>query len=873
MAFQIAPLNVPNLTTDYSGEISAASQLGRTVAGLPEQWRKQQQQAEMATLGEGISNGAIDPTKAAGRFFALGQPELGLGLMKLAETQKQRTLGQEATQGLVTALGGGSPFLGAPAAPAAPMPAQPGDDPRSKASLISNESGGRWDAQNSATGAGGMKGHFGRIQFGQARLQEAAASGAIPPGTTPQAFMASPELQRAAETWHWNDIDQTIAANGYDRLVGQPINGVPVTIDGLRAVAHLGGKEGMRRFVETGGRYNPTDENGTSLMDYFSRHGGGRTRIAGADMPAPGARPASMESGQEGFAVPGSPAMSGRTFDAITAGAPLDPVFQSEGVSQPWMGTALRGQPAPARAAAVAQQTLPPPRPFDAGSALASPADMPAPGAVPAIGRYAPTEDLSNSSDAGSRTFAASQAAPAMPYPAAPTSARPSLAPPANNPLLPPKSGPQPNPQAGTVPFSPRSAAPATDAAPPVALGAPAAPVAGDDPATLRRDAAAYAQTNPEAARQLNARADAAERAQRADMPAAGATETQAPAPRLSQDMPRPTNAREAQDYRATRQMEEARGKAGRIAAALANPSLPANARALGEILLKEALEQSKAPESVKEFQYAKAMGWTTAKSPAEYAKEKTKTSPLEDVEGRKAAAASIGLKPGDPRYETYVLTGKTPREDAQPLSATDKKAIMEADDGILAANTAIEALRTAKQLSPRALAGWGAGAKASVANNLPDWMVPDGLVASPQKAEATAELENVVTSQALAQLKSIFGAAPTEGERKILLDIQGSIGQPDNVRQKIYDRGIAMAERRLAFNQQRANELRGGSYYKPGDGAQRQTAPQGRQQGAPQDAPQRQTQPDLSQARQAPDGNFYIPDPSRPGKYLMVQP
>jgi hypothetical protein len=26
-------------------------------------------------------------------------------------------------------------------------------------------------------------------------------------------------------------------------------------------------------------------------------------------------------------------------------------------------------------------------------------------------------------------------------------------------------------------------------------------------------------------------------------------------------------------------------------------------------------------------------------------------------------------------------------------------------------------------------------------------------------------------------------------------------------------------------------------------------------------------------QARQAPDGNFYIPDPNRPGKYLMVQP
>lgn len=780
-----------------------------------------QKRAVSAAVGEDLKTGNYEG--AAQRLASLGDFNGALKARELSEAIKTRGLGEAATRGLAEALGG-SP-VGMPGAPVAPSAPQAGDDPRSKASLIGNESGGRWDAQNNAAGAGGMKGHFGRIQFGQARLQEAAASGAIPPGTSPQAFMQSPELQRAAETWHWNDIDQTIAANGYDRLVGQPINGVPVTVEGLRAVAHLGGKEGMRRFVETGGRYNPTDENGTSLMDYFSRHGGGATRTAGADMPAPSARPASMEGGQSGFTIPGAAAMSGRTFDAVTAGAPFDPTFQSEGVSQPWMGTALRGQARPqpqAMQIATLGQTMPPPRPYDAGAGLANRADMPAPGAVPAIGQLPPAEDLSNSSDAGSRTFAALQAAPI----------------PLGTSLLPPRPGPQPSaantmPQAGPPPAIPQ---PATQAA----RGASVAPVSGDDPATLRRDAAAYAQSNPEAARQLNARADAAERARRADMPAAGAAETQASAPRLSQDMPRPTNAQEAQDYRATRQMEAARGKANSIAAALANPNLPANARAVGEIFLKEALEQSKAPEGVKEFQYAKAMGWTTARNPAEYAKEKTKTSPLEEVEGRKAAAASIGLKPGDPRYDTYVLTGKTPREDAQPLSATDKKAIMEADDGILAANTAIEALRTAKQLSPRALAGWGAGTKASVANNLPDWLVPDGLVASPQKAEATAELENVVTSQALAQLKSIFGAAPTEGERKILMDIQGSIGQPDNVRQKIYDRGIAMAERRLGFNQQRANELRGGSYYKPGDGASRQAAPQG----APQGAPQRQAQP-----------------------------
>jgi len=137
--------------------------------------------------------------------------------------------------------------------------------------LFGAESSNRFNAQNDVRGAGGMKGHFGRVQFGRARLQDAAAAGAIPAGTTPQQFMDSPELQRAAERWHFSDIDANIKASGIDRMIGQTINGVPVTRDGLVAVAHLGGLKGMRLFVETGGRYNPRDANGTSLMTYLSR--------------------------------------------------------------------------------------------------------------------------------------------------------------------------------------------------------------------------------------------------------------------------------------------------------------------------------------------------------------------------------------------------------------------------------------------------------------------------------------------------------------------------------------------------------------------------------------------------------------------------
>ena len=63
--------------------------------------------------------------------------------------------------------------------------------------------------------------------------------------------------------WHFKDLDKAIDAlgvntEGYDR-------------EGLRAVAHLGGKTGMRKFVQSNGEYNPEDELGTSLKEYYDK--------------------------------------------------------------------------------------------------------------------------------------------------------------------------------------------------------------------------------------------------------------------------------------------------------------------------------------------------------------------------------------------------------------------------------------------------------------------------------------------------------------------------------------------------------------------------------------------------------------------------
>lgn len=183
--------------------------------------------------------------------------------------------------------------------------------------------------------------------------------------------------------------------------------------------------------------------------------------------------------------------------------------------------------------------------------------------------------------------------------------------------------------------------------------------------------------------------------------------------------------------------------------------------------------------------------------------------------DSRARAAQQFGLDPNSDAGRAYILTGRLPREDQQTLTATDKKAILEADEMVGSNTGAINALNEATRLSPQANQGWFAGTRAAIGNNLPDLMVPD-FVSSPESSQATTNLDNAVIGNALAQMKTIFGGNPTEGERKILIELQGASNQPDAVRQEIFRRAREAAERRLTFNQERANSLRGGTFYKP---------------------------------------------------------
>jgi hypothetical protein len=147
------------------------------------------------------------------------------------------------------------PIKAAPSQQPDPLP-QPQSDFLER--LTASESSGKSDAE--ITVADGRR-YVGKLQFGEARLRDYQRS----TGTsfTQDEFKADPALQDKVAAWHIADLDKAIdalgdAAKGYDR-------------DGLKAVAHLGGVTGMKRFVRSKGDYDPSDALGTSLSDYYAK--------------------------------------------------------------------------------------------------------------------------------------------------------------------------------------------------------------------------------------------------------------------------------------------------------------------------------------------------------------------------------------------------------------------------------------------------------------------------------------------------------------------------------------------------------------------------------------------------------------------------
>ena len=141
-----------------------------------------------------------------------------------------------------------------------------------RAALFDSESSSRYDNPKNPN-------YYGGFQFGKARLQDYTdAMGRDP--ISRKELEGNPELQETIMDWHTNDIlKYADTHNLMERFGGTTIGGTVITPSAIVAMAHIGGRKGMRKYLESDGKHDPDDDPdkdvvGTRLSDYAKKFSG-----------------------------------------------------------------------------------------------------------------------------------------------------------------------------------------------------------------------------------------------------------------------------------------------------------------------------------------------------------------------------------------------------------------------------------------------------------------------------------------------------------------------------------------------------------------------------------------------------------------------
>jgi len=152
-------------------------------------------------------------------------------------------------------------------------------------------------------------------------------------------------------------------------------------------------------------------------------------------------------------------------------------------------------------------------------------------------------------------------------------------------------------------------------------------------------------------------------------------------------------------------------------------------------------------------------------------------------------------------------------RDRREQLSAPEQRQLFQQEDQISAGQSTLSLLAEARRLSGQFRGGAGAGMMAYAGSQARSAV---GMAPS-EESNALLNYDNLVKEQALSTLKATFGAAPTEGERKILLELQASSGKTPEQRADILDRAVKLAEDRIRRAEVSAESIRTRSYRQPG--------------------------------------------------------
>jgi len=114
---------------------------------------------------------------------------------------------------------------------------------------------------------------------------------------------------------------------------------------------------------------------------------------------------------------------------------------------------------------------------------------------------------------------------------------------------------------------------------------------------------------------------------------------------------------------------------------------------------------------------------------------------------------------------------------------------------------------------------GYGARARAGVAEYLPDWMVPDAIFGSPEQGRNTAELSQIMDMEAIKGVGQYLKGPTSDRDVKLMLDTLSDPNATAERKQAAVDRVRTRIKLELVFNEELQRELKTGAAYEEGGG------------------------------------------------------
>jgi hypothetical protein len=151
--------------------------------------------------------------------------------------------------------------------------------------------------------------------------------------------------------------------------------------------------------------------------------------------------------------------------------------------------------------------------------------------------------------------------------------------------------------------------------------------------------------------------------------------------------------------------------------------------------------------------------------------------------------------------------------------TATDTKALYDAQDELPDVDNTIELLKRAGEINDKTFEGVGASIRGTLGAKLPDWAVSDK-ISDPERAKATNEWEMLMAPAALEKMSETLKGQTSNLELQRYIGFLADPSTPAATRKEIIRRLTSLAEKQRAVRAQRIEEIGGGAGV-DGDGDQ----------------------------------------------------